>query len=69
MRSIPAIVAGAALLLSSVAASAQMDRTPSPIDDQEQIAGNPWVPWAVALIAAIAILFVIIDDESDPQSP
>ena len=68
MRSIPAIVAGAALLLSSVAASAQMDRTPSPIDDQEQIAGNPWVPWAVALIAAIAILFVVLDDEDDPQS-
>ena len=69
MRSIPAIVAGAALLLSSVAASAQMDRTPSPIDDQEQIAGNPWVPWAVALIAAIAILFVVLDDEDEPQSP
>ena len=69
MRSIPAIVAGASLLLSSVAASAQMDRTPSPIDDQEQIAGNPWVPWAVALIAAIAILFVVLDDEDEPQSP
>ena len=69
MRSIFAIVAGGALLLSSAAASAQTARAPSPVGDHEQIAGNPWVPWAVALIAAIAILFVIIDDESDPQSP
>ena len=69
MRSIFAIVAGGAMLLSSVAASAQTTRTPSPIDDQEQIAGNPWVPWAAALIAALVILLVIIEDEGDPQSP
>ena len=69
MRSIFAIVAGGAMLLSSVGASAQTTRTPSPIDDQEQIAGNPWVPWAVGLIAALVILFVVLDDEGDPQSP
>ena len=69
MRSIFAIAAGGAMLLSSVAASAQSARTPSPIDDQEQIAGNPWVPWAVALIAALVILFVVIDDEGDAESP
>jgi formate hydrogenlyase subunit 4 len=69
MRSIFAIVAVGAMLLSSVAASAQSTRTASPIDDQEQIAGNPWVPWAVGLIAALIILFVVLDDEGDPQSP
>jgi hypothetical protein len=69
MRSIFAIVAGGAMLLCSVAASAQTTRTPSPIDDQEQIAGNPWVPWVVGLIAALVILFVVLDDEGDPQSP
>lgn len=68
MRSILAFVAGGALLLSSTAASANVSRQAAPISDTEQIAGNPWVPWVFALIAAVAIVVVIADDD-EPQSP
>ena len=69
MRSILGIVAGGAMLLSSTAASAEMTRTSAPIDDQEQIAAHPWVPWLVALIAALVIILFITENDGDPESP
>lgn len=69
MRSIFAFVAGGAMLLSSAASSADISRISTPIGDREEIAGNPWVPWAVALIALIVIVLVITDDDGEPQSP
>lgn len=68
MRGSLVITAGA-MLLSSTAASAEIARNPAPMDEREQIAGNPWIPWAVALIAALAIALVITDDDDGPQSP
>ena len=69
MRGLFAFVAGGAMLLSSAVSGADVSRAPAALDEQEQIAGNPWVPWIVALIAAIAIVLVITDDEDEPQSP
>ena len=69
MRGSLAMIAAGALLLSSTAASAEVARIPASIDDQEQLAGNPWIPWVVALIAALAIVLVITDDDGEPQSP
>ena len=63
MRRLFATVAGGALLLSSAATGAEVARTPAPLEDQEHIAGNPWVPWVFALAAAIAIILVITDDD------
>ena len=63
MRSVLAIVAGGAMLLSSAAASAHVPRIYTPVADEEQLAGNPWVPWVNALIAAIAIVVVVTDDD------
>ena len=68
MRSVLAIVAGGAMLLSSAAASADVPRIATPVADEEQLAGNPWLPWVIALIAAIAIVIVVTDDD-EPQSP
>ena len=68
MRAFFALVAGGAMLLSSTASAAELARTPSPVTDQEQIAGNPWVPWFVALLALAAIIFVVTDDD-EPESP
>jgi hypothetical protein len=69
MRSIFAFVAAGAMLIPSAASAADLSRNSTPIGDQEEIAGNPWVPWAVALIAAIVILLVITDGDGEPQSP
>jgi hypothetical protein len=69
MRNIVAIIASGAMLLSSAAASAAISRTSAPIAEQEEIAGNPWIPWVVALIAALVIVFVITDDDGEPESP
>lgn len=69
MRSIFAFVAGGAMLLSSAASSADISRNSTPIGDQEEIAGNPWVPWAVASIAVILIILFITDGDGEPQSP
>lgn len=68
MRALFALVAGGAMLLSSAASAAELSRTPSPVADQEQIAGNPWVPWVFALAALIAIILVVTDDDA-PDSP
>ena len=68
MRSVLAIVAGGAMLLSSAAASADVPRIATPVADEEQLAGTPWLPWVIALIAAIAIVIVVTDDD-EPQSP
>ena len=69
MRSVLAILAGGALLLSSTVASAETARTSTPIGDREEIAGNPWVPWLVAIVAAVVIVLVITDDDNEPESP
>jgi hypothetical protein len=68
MRSVLAFVAGGALLLSSTVASAEIARTSTPIGDREEIAGNPWVPWLVGIIAAVVIVLVVTDDD-EPESP
>ena len=68
MRSVLAIVAGGAMLLSSAAASADVPRIATPVADEEQLAGNPWLPWVSALFAAMAIVIVVTDDD-EPQSP
>jgi len=69
MRNILAIIASGAMLFSSAAASAGISRSSAPIDEQERIAGNPWIPWVVALIAAIVIVYVVTDDDDEPVSP
>jgi hypothetical protein len=38
-------------LVSSPVAAAQVDRLPSSIEQGEQIAGNPWIPWLFGLAA------------------
>jgi hypothetical protein len=68
MRRILLVMTAGALLLSSTAASAEAGRISTPVGDREQLAGNPWVPWLVALIAALAIVLFIVDDD-EPQSP
>lgn len=68
MRSVLAFVAGGALLLSSTAASAEVARVSAPVEGQEEIAGNPWLPWVIGLIAAVVIVLVITDDD-EPESP
>ena len=69
MRNILAIIASGAMLISSAAVSAEIPRTSSPMEEREQIAGNPWIPWVAALIAAIVIVLVITGDEDEPESP
>jgi hypothetical protein len=69
MRKIIAIIASGAMFFSSATASAGIARTSAPIGEREKIAGNPWVPWVVALIAGLSILFVVTDDDDEPQSP
>lgn len=68
MRNILAVIASGAMLLSSAAASAEIPRVSAPVDDQEHIAGNPWVPWVAGLIAAIVIVLLVVDDD-EPESP
>ena len=69
MRTALAYVAGGALLLSSTAASAEVSRTSARVDGTEAIAGSPWVPWVVGLIAALAIVLIITDNDDEPESP
>ena len=69
MRKVLAIIASGTMLFSSATASAGISRNSAPIGEQEQLAGNPWVPWAVALIAGLVILFVVTDDDDEPVSP
>ena len=69
LRSLSALAAGGALLVSSSAAAVEVSRTPAPLGDHEQIAGSPWVPGVAALIAALAIVLVITNDDDAPQSP
>ena len=68
MRRIFAFVAGGVMLLSSTASSADVPRISTAVADEEQLAGNPWLPWVIALIAAVAIVVVVTDDD-EPQSP
>jgi len=56
-------------LISSPVAAAQVDRLPSSVEQGEQIAGNPWIPWLFGLAALIAIVWVVVDDNEDAVSP
>ena len=69
MRSHFSLIAGAAMLMSSAATAAETFRISAPVDGQERIAGNSWLPWAVALLALLAIILVVSDDEDEPESP
>jgi hypothetical protein len=69
MRSLFAFVAGGAMLLSSAVSAAEIARHSSPVGEQEEIAGHPWLPWAVALIALIVIVVVVTDSDDEAQSP
>ena len=69
LRNVLSFVAGGAMLVSSTAASAEMSRTSARVDGTEEIAGSPWVPWVVGLIAALAIILIVTDDDDQPESP
>ena len=69
MRSLFTVAAAATMLLSSGVMAADLTRVSTPVDEQEAIAGNPWLPWAFALVALVAIILVVVDDEDEPQSP
>ena len=70
LRNVLSFVAGGAMLIASTAASAEVSRTSAQVDGTEEIAGSPWVPWVVGLIAALAIVLIITDnDDDEPESP
>ena len=68
MRRILATFLVAALVGAPTAAHAA-ERSPAAFEEGEQLAGNPWIPWAVALAVAIAIIVVVADSDDDPVSP
>ena len=56
-------------LVATPAAAQNAPRAPSAVGEREGIAGNPWLPLLVGLIAAIAIAVVVLDDDDEPASP
>ena len=69
-KMIVAVLAASGLVLGSSAGAADFARSPSPMREGENIAGNPWVPWVFALAALVAIVVVVTDDDEDePVSP
>ncbi|MEO6152374.1 MAG: hypothetical protein ABIP24_04410 [Croceibacterium sp.] len=66
IRALLTTPAAAILAIAPIAAHAEV-RTAAHVDASEQIAANPWIPWLVALAAALAIILVISDD--NPSSP
>lgn len=68
LRKLAMGVAAAALTISSVAAqAAPAPRTPSPVKEEEQLAGGMlWI--ALAAIAAGIAIYLIVDDD-EPASP
>ena len=71
LRKLAAGVAAAAFTISSVAAhAAPAPRTPSPVGEEEQLAGSLlWI--ALAAVAVGVAIFLIVDDgdEELPTSP
>ena len=66
-RELLASMAAATLVAAPVVANAA-PRTGAPVEG-EAIAENPWIPILVGLAVAIAILFVVLDDDEEPASP
>ena len=71
LRNFAVGVAAAALAVSSVAAqAAPAPRTPSPVAEEEQLAGSLlWL--ALAAVALGVVIFLVVDDgdEELPTSP
>jgi hypothetical protein len=66
IRNMLASIAAVSLVAAPVAAQAA-PRTSAEVEG-EQLAGNPWIPFAVGLIVAVIILLVVFDDD-DAESP
>lgn len=66
IRALVSAAAVASMATAPMAVQAEV-RQAAPVESSEAIAGNPWIPWLVALAAALAIILVISDD--DPASP
>jgi hypothetical protein len=62
-----ASIAAISLVVSPVAAQAA-PREATPVEG-DQLAGNPWIPIAVAFAVLAIILFVALDDSDEPDSP
>lgn len=69
-KAIVAVVTASGLMFGSSAEAANSARSPSVMNESDNIAGNPWVPWVFALAALVAIVLVVTDDDEDePVSP
>jgi hypothetical protein len=67
IRGALAFAVGSSLMAAPVAAQ-DVARAGAPVGETEEIAANPWIPWAVAIVVAAIIAMVVLDDD-EPASP
>lgn len=68
MRRTLSVVLGTTLIAAPVAAHA-VERAPAPVQEAEQISGQPWI-WVLGAAIAIGILILLLDDDDEePVSP